>query len=151
MNAAASPVRHLLAALLLVALGTGLGLLLPRSVSLPETVYLDAERLLRSEGTDYPFTARRSGGARVHVILSAHCTATATVRMGPLRTALRPDPVLEPEAEPEVVFTVTAGDGPRRVELREDGPYVLRIDPIPMAMGSEGKTSARVIVRPDAE
>jgi len=148
MSASPSPVRHVLAALALIAVGAGLGWLLSCPGPVPDGVYLDAERLLRSEGTDFPFTVARAGAVHVHVVLSKQCTANATVRIGPLRTALRPDPVLEPEAEPEIVFTVSAGAAAQRFELREDGPYVLRIEPIPMAMGSEGRTSAHVVVRP---
>ena len=63
MSAAASPGRHLLAALVLIAVGAGLGWLLARPEPAPAAVYLDAERLLRSEGTDYPFTAARASSS----------------------------------------------------------------------------------------
>ena len=98
---------------------------------------LEGAQVLRAEGTDFPFTLRVAGPASVLVTLSEHCTSEATVTLGPLRTALRPDPVYEPEAEAEHTFKVRAGAGPTRIEFRSSGPYVLRIEPVPMAMGND--------------
>ena len=109
---------------------------------------LDAERILRSEGTDFMFTAPAPGQVEVLVALSANCSSEATVRIGPLRTALRPDVVYEPELEPEHTLRVRAQAEPRVLTLAEPGPYAVRLDPVPMAMGNDGAPSTvRVIVR----
>ena len=109
---------------------------------------LAAERVLQSEGTDFVFTLPEAGRYEVGVQLSAHCTSKATVHIARLRTALRPDPVYEPD--PAVhTLEVRAGHVPQVLEFAWAGPCLLRIEPIPMAMGMEATpTSARVTVRP---
>lgn len=120
----------------------------PRAPASPAAPVLDARRVLRAEGTDFVFTITEPLEASVHVALSEHCTSEATVTLGPLRTALRPAPVYEPERDPEHRFRVRAGARPQTLRLHESGPYILRIEPIPMAMGAGGeKTAVHVIVR----
>ena len=112
-----------------------------------ECALVDARRVLLSEGTDFVFTVPEAGRYQIEVSLSEHCTSTATVRVSPLRTALRPDPVYEPD-EAEHTWKVKVGTRPEAFELKEAGPYVLRIEPIPMAMGNDGEpTAAHVVVR----
>jgi hypothetical protein len=104
-----------------------------------EVTLLDASLPLRSEGTTWTFTADRPGAVTLVVVMPAGCTKDGRLWVHPLHLALRPDPVYEPDPEPEHVIDVpAAGLGPTRLELRRPGAYVVRMEPIPMAMAHEG-------------
>ena len=141
-----SKIVHAVLGMLLLMVGFLLGQRAAPAPTEAAQVLLEAERVLLSEGTDFTFTVPAPGPVSVRVALSENCTSETTVTVGPLRTALRPDVVYEPEAEPEHLFSVRAGADPRTLELAEAGPYVLRLAPIPMAMGSDGAPSSALVV-----
>ncbi len=113
---------------------------------------LDAELVLRSEGTTYAFTVAEPGPVRVTIRLPRDCQHDADVSLTPVYVAMRPGLVYEPDAKPEHRLKVPAtGLRDARLELHHAGAYVLRIEPIPMAMGNEGMApSARVEIRPSS-
>ena len=114
--------------------------------SAPVTKYLDADLILRSEGTTYTFTIDAPGAVLLVVDMPEDCKQDGSVSISPLFVALRPDPVYEPDEVPEHVIAIPRGGLPAtRLELKRAGAYVLRMEPIPMAMGNEGTPSkARV-------
>ncbi len=112
-----------------------------------EIVLLDADLRLRSEGTTYAFTSRSGGPVVLTIDLPEGGTQEVHVSISPVFVAMRPEPVYEP-GEPEHVITVpAAGLLARRLVLAREGAYVLRIEPVPMAMAHEGAPpTARVRV-----
>lgn len=108
--------------------------------------YVDAELTLRSEGTTWTFTVDEPGAVMLVVDMPPDCKQDGSVSISPLYVAMRPDVVYEPSKEPEHVIPVPHGGlASTRVELKRAGAYVLRMEPIPMAMGNESAASkARV-------
>ncbi len=99
---------------------------------------LDAELELRSEGASWTFTTESPGPVMIVVEMPDHCSQDGRIDIAPLYLALRPQPVYEVDKEPEHTFVVPRTGLPStRVELARAGPYVIRMDAIPMAMGNE--------------
>ena len=109
---------------------------------------LDAELELRSEGTTWTFTAERAGSVRLTVDMPPGCTKEGRLTLSPLYVALRDGVSYEPSREPEHDLTIPPEGLPStRLELAHAGAYVLRMEPIPMAMGNESNPSrARIRV-----
>lgn len=103
-----------------------------------DAVLLDAELELRSEGTTWTFTAERAGSVTLAVDMPSGCTKEGRLTLSPLYVALRDGVAYEPSREPEHALTVPPNGLPStRLELAHAGAYVLRMEPIPMAMGNE--------------
>ncbi len=121
------------------------------SAGLPRKL-LDAELPLRSEGTTWTCTVDEPGVVMLVVDMPAGCTKDGRLSVSPLYLALRPDPVYEPGREPEHALVIPHGGlASTPVELARAGAYVLRLDPIPMAMGNEGnppRARIRVLKEP---
>jgi len=116
----------------------------------PAEAMVDAALPLRSEGTTYAFTVAKPGPVQLTVQLPQGCQHDADVSLSPVFVAMRPGIVYEPDERPEHRIKVPAtGMRDERIELHHAGAYVLRIEPIPMAMGNEGmQPTARVEIRP---
>jgi hypothetical protein len=66
------------------------------------------------------------------------CTKDGSLTLSPLYVALRDGVAYEPSREPEHSLAVPHRGLPAtRLELKRAGAYVLRMEPIPMAMGNE--------------
>ncbi len=115
----------------------------------PPQVLLDAELELRSEGTTWSFTAPRAETVTLLVDMPEGCTQDGRLTLSPLYVVLRDGVTYEPSRDPEHALTVPhAGLPATRLELKHAGAYVLRMEPIPMAMGNEANPSrARIRVQ----
>ena len=135
------PIRHVLmaAACLFVVLYSAWFALFGVGAVNPLAALVDASLPLRSEGTTWTFTVERPGAVTLVVEMPAGCEKDGRLSISPLYVAMRPDPIYEPDKEPEHSIDVPHSGLPStRIELKRAGAYVLRMEPIPMAMAHEG-------------
>jgi len=134
------PIRHaVMAVSCLLVIGCAVWFALSGPSTSEAEVYLDASLVLRSEGTTYAFTVDRAGPVILAVDMPERCEKDGRLSISPLYVALRPDPVYERDPRPEHVIPVPhTGIPATRIDLQHAGAYVLRMEPIPMAMAHEG-------------
>ena len=106
---------------------------------------LDAEAVLRSDGTEFAFSVRQP--SRVKIWVHLPMMLDGTVRVGPAESAGPRDIAYVPRRSDETRFQAMGRmDGPLELTLMAVGPYFVRIEPIPVAMG-DADVKVRTIVR----
>lgn len=99
-----------------------------------DVVLLDQRTPLRSDGTEFAFTVRQPSRLRIQVNLPEGLKGT--VRVGVPGIAKKRAFAYRPLRESELTFRVDgAMDEPFERDVMAVGGYILRLDPIPVAMG----------------
>lgn len=99
-----------------------------------QVVLLDQRTPLRSDGTEFAFTVRQPSRIRIQVKLPDGLKGT--VRFGVPGIAGKRAFAYRPLKESELTFRVEGSTGaPFERDVMAVGGYILRLDPIPVAMG----------------
>lgn len=99
-----------------------------------DAVLLDQYAPLRSDGAELAFTVRRPSKIKITVTLPEGLKGT--VRFGVPRASKAREMAYAPMKERELTFTVDGRmDAPFERDVMAVGSYIIRVDPIPVAMG----------------